>query len=405
MSSSSTLASRPSDDTATPAAAALELSVVIPCLNEAETLGTCIEKARRALAEHGIEGEVVVADNGSTDGSQGIAERHGARVVPVPARGYGAALLGGIAAARGQYVLMGDADDSYDFGELPKFVARLREGYDLVQGCRLPAGGGRVSPGAMPFLHRWWGNPMFSKLARTWFHAPINDVHCGMRAFRRDYVDGLDLRCTGMEFASEMIIKASLHGGRVAEVPITLHRDGRTLHPPHLRTFRDGWRHLRFYLMYSPRWLFLIPGLLLIALGGLGYAVAMPALRIGGVQFDVHTLLFASLAVVCGYQAILFAFQTKIFGQTSGVLPQDPKLERLFGVFNLERGLLGGTAAALLGAVLLAVAVVQWWRAEFGSLNYSVTMRWVIPGFMLTVLGFQTVLASFFFSIMGLARR
>ena len=384
---------------------ALELSVVIPCLNEAETLGTCIEKARRAFAEHGITGEVVVADNGSTDGSQLIAERLGARVVPVPARGYGAALLGGIAAARGRFVLMGDADDSYDFGELPKFLSKLREGHDLVQGCRLPSGGGTVAHGAMPLLHRWWGNPMFSWLARAWFGAPINDVHCGMRAFRRDYVNRLDLRCTGMEFASEMIIKASLRGGSVAEVPITLHQDGRTLHPPHLRTFRDGWRHLRFYLMYSPRWLFLIPGAALVVLGALGYALAMPGLRIGGVHFDVHTLLFASLAVICGYQAILFAFQTKIFGQTSGVLPTDPKLERLFDVFDLERGLLGGAVAALVGAALLAVAVGQWWRAGFGPLDYSVTMRWVIPGFMLTVLGFQTVLASFFFSIMGLARR
>jgi glycosyltransferase involved in cell wall biosynthesis len=405
MPATSTLPPRPSGPRGVASADALELSVVIPCLNEAETLGACVEKARRALEAHGIAGEVVVADNGSTDGSQAIAERLGARVVPVPARGYGAALLGGIAAARGRYVLMGDADDSYDFGELPRFVDKLREGYDLVQGCRLPSGGGTVASGAMPFLHRWWGNPMFSWLARTWFHAPINDVHCGMRGFGREYITALDLRCTGMEFASEMIIKASLRGGRVAEVPITLHQDGRTLHPPHLRTFRDGWRHLRFYLMYSPRWLFLMPGLVLVALGILGYAVAMPALRIGGVQFDVHTLLFASLAIICGYQAILFAFQTKIFGQTSGMLPEDRRLVRLFTVFNLERGLLGGAAAAAAGAVLLAAAVAQWWHAGFGPLDYGVTMRWVIPGMMLTVLGFQTVLASFFFSILGLARR
>ena len=403
--STSTLAPSGAHVADRPAPEELELSVVMPCLNEAETIETCIVKALRALAEHGIVGEVVVADNGSTDGSQAIAERAGARVVPVPARGYGAALLGGIAAARGRYVLMGDADDSYDFGELPKFVAKLREGNDLVQGCRLPSGGGQVASGAMPLLHRWWGNPMFSWLARTWFRAPINDVHCGMRAFGRRYIDRLGLRCTGMEFASEMIIKASLHGGRIAEVPITLHQDGRTAHPPHLRTFRDGWRHLRFYLMYSPRWLFLMPGVLLVVLGVLGYAVAMPAMRIGGVQFDVHTLLFASLAVICGYQAILFAFQTKIFGQTTGVLPDDPRLERMFTVFNLERGLIGGAAAALVGAALLTVAVAQWWRAGFGPLDYSVTMRWVIPGFMLTVLGFQTVLASFFFSIMGLRHR
>src|SRR5687767_4812590 len=224
----------------TNAGVAPEVSIVIPCLNEAETIETVIREAQAALEGSGIAGEIVVGDNGSTDGSQELASRLGARVIPVPTRGYGAALMGGIAASRGRYVIMGDADASYDFSAIPAFVAQLRAGNALVMGCRLPAGGGTVSSGAMPFLHRWWGNPMFSWLARNWFHAPINDVHCGMRAFGRAYVDGLDLRCTGMEFASEMIIKASLHGGRVAEVPITLHRDGRTLHPPHLRTFRDG---------------------------------------------------------------------------------------------------------------------------------------------------------------------
>jgi hypothetical protein len=246
---------------------------------------------------------------------------------------------------------------------------------------------------------------MFSWLARTWFRAPINDVHCGMRAFRRSYVASLELQCTGMEFASEMIIKAALRGGRVAEVPVTLHRDGRTLHPPHLRTFRDGWRHLRFYLMYSPRWLFLVPGLVLGMLGLIGYAVAMPGLRIGGVHFDVHTLLLSSLAIICGYQAILFAFQTKIFGETTGLLPSDPKLHRLFQLYNLERGLAAGAASVLAGVALLAAAVVHWWGGGFGPLDYLVTMRWVIPGVTLTVLGFQTVLASFFFSILGLAHR
>lgn len=383
----------------------LELSVVIPCLNEAETIGTCIQKALQAFAGHDIAGEVVVADNGSTDGSQMIAEELGARVVPVYHRGYGAALLGGFAEARGRYILMADADDSYDFLEIPRFVAKLRDGYDLVQGCRLPSGGGVVSPGAMPFLHRWWGNPMFSRLARTWFGAPIHDVHCGMRAFNRRFVDRLDLRCTGMEFASEMIIKATLAQGRIGEVPITLHRDGRTAHAPHLRTFRDGWRHLRFYLMYSPRWLFLVPGALLILIGMVGYGLAMPMMNIAGATLDVHTLLFASVAVICGYQAVLFAFLTKIFAITAGLLPPDPKIVRLFDVFNLERGLVGGVVTTVVGLAFLCVVAMHWVSAGFGPLDYGVEMRWAIPGAMLSTIGLQTVLSSFFFSILGLSRR
>ena len=383
----------------------IELSVVMPCLNEAETIAACIAKAQRAMAGAGIAGEVVIADNGSTDGSQDIAAGLGARVVPVPERGYGSALLGGIAAARGEYVLMGDADDSYDFSELPRFVTKLRSGYDLVQGCRLPSGGGVVMPGAMPVLHRWWGNPMFSFLARLWFRAPIHDVHCGMRAFRRSLIADLDLRCTGMEFASEMIIKATLQSASIAEVPITLHPDGRTAHPPHLRTFRDGWRHLRFYLMYSPRWLFLFPGIGLILLGLLGFAIGMPRTTIGGVTFDVHTLLFAGLAIICGYQSVVFAVLTKAFAYTTGLHPAKARMQRLFDIVNLERGLIAGAAALLVGAALLAVAIGQWIAVDFGTLDYSRTMRWVIPGMTLTVLGFQTVLFSFFLSILGLRRR
>src|SRR5690606_28244447 len=235
----------------------IERSVVMPWLNEADTLRTCIRKAIRAMHEAGIVGEVIVADNGSTDGAQEIARSEGARVVDIPVRGYGSALIGGIAEARGKFILMGDADDSYDFTEIPRFVAALREGAELVQGCRLPKGGGTVLPGAMPFLHRWWGNPMFTAMARRWFGAPINDINCGMRAFSRDLYDRLELRSLGMEFANEMIIKASLMGARISEVPITLHPDGRKSHGPHLRTFRDGWRTLRFYLIFSPTWLFL----------------------------------------------------------------------------------------------------------------------------------------------------
>ncbi|MEO8030626.1 MAG: glycosyltransferase family 2 protein [Gemmatimonadota bacterium] len=383
----------------------LELSIVMPCLNEADTLASCVGKARRAMAEAGIAGEVIVADNGSTDGSQAIAEREGGRVVPIAMRGYGSALMGGIAAARGRYVLMGDADDSYDFLESARFLGPLRAGAQLVQGCRLPSGGGTVAPGAMPFLHRWWGNPMFSAMARRWYGAPIHDIYCGMRAFRRDLIEPLDLRCTGMEFATEMIIKATIHGARITEVPITLHKDGRTTHAPHLRTFRDGWRTLRFFLMYSPRWLFLMPGLLLGFAGLLCYALALPQVTIGRVTFDVHTLLFGSLAIICGFQSILFAVMTKTFAATVGMLPMDPRLSRAYALLNLERGLIVAGLTMVLGLALLGVAIAQWVAVDFGALNYARTMRWVIPGVTLTTLGWQAILSGFFLSILGLSRR
>ena len=384
---------------------AIELSVVLPCLNESDTVATCIRKALAALRESGIAGEVVVADNGSTDGSIEIAEREGARVVRVPAKGYGSALMGGIEAARGRYILMGDADDSYDFGELPKFVMKLREGYDLVQGCRLPAGGGKVDSGAMPLLHRWWGNPMFSWMVRRWFRAPIHDVHCGMRAFTKTLYARLDQRCTGMEFASEQVIKASIHGARIAEVPITLHKDGRTTHAPHLKTFRDGWRHLRFYLMFSPRWLFLLPGILLALFGLAGFALAMPQSRIRGITFDVNTLLFASLAIVCGYQSVLFAFLTKFFAMAEGMLPVDERVMKFGRIVNLERGLMLGGVSILAGVALLATTILRWRAHGYGQMDYAVSLRTTIPGMTLTVLGFQTVLWSFFVSILGLKRK
>jgi glycosyltransferase involved in cell wall biosynthesis len=384
---------------------AIELSVVIPCLNEAETLGRCIEKAARAMREHHIVGEIIVADNGSTDSSRTIAERHGARVITVDQRGYGNALMGGITAAAGRFVIMGDADDSYDFLELPRFVGKLREGFDLVQGCRLPAGGGTVRPGAMPFLHRWVGNPFFSCLARKWFRAPINDVYCGLRGFSKAMYDRLRLRCTGMEFATEMIIKASLYGEKIAEVPITLHVDGRTSHAPHLKTFRDGWRTLRYFLMCSPRWLFLVPSALFIAFGLLGYLVAMPGLRIGHSTFDAHTLLFASLAILCGYQWILFAIFAQTFAITEGFLPPDPRLERFFEVINLEKGLFVAALAVLVGGALLLAAIRQWWLVDFGHLDYAYTMRFVVPGATLVALGCQTAFSSFFVSILGMRRK
>jgi glycosyltransferase involved in cell wall biosynthesis len=389
----------------TPEEATLELSIVMPCLNEAETIEECIRKANRALLENGIWGEVVVADNGSTDGSREIARKLAARVVLATEKGYGSALMAGIAAAHGTHVLMGDADDSYDFGEAPRFLEKLREGCDLVQGCRLESCGGRILRGAMPFLHRWLGNPLFSYLARRWFRVPIRDIHCGLRAFRRDLIREIDLRCTGMEFASEMVIKATLRGARIAEIPITLRKDGRVSRSRHLRTFRDGWRHLRFFLLLSPRRLFLIPGELLILFGLAGYAVAMPQLSLRGVTFDVHTLLFASLAIICGYQSILFAVFTKVFAITEKLLPEDPRMTRLFAIFNLEKGLLGGALMTFIGLALLVAAINQWRVASFGPLNYDRTMRWVIPGVTLFVLGFQTILSSFFLSILGMQRR
>jgi hypothetical protein len=313
--------------------------------------------------------------------------------------------MGGIAAARGRFIVMGDADDSYDFGEIPKFVEKLRGGYDLVQGCRLQSGGGRVLPGAMPPLHRWLGNPLFSHLARQWFRAPVHDVYCGLRGFTRQLYDRLDQRCTGMEFATEMIIKSSLGGARIGEVPITLHPDGRRGHAPHLKTFRDGWRTLRFFLLFSPRWLFLVPGILLMLLGALGFALVMPGLRIGRVGFDAHTLLFASLSVICGYQSVLFAVFTKVFSISEGLLPEDPRMSRLFRIVNLERGAATGAAMTLVGLILLVTAVNQWRLSGFGPLDYSHTMRRVIPGVTLTALGFQTVLSSFFLSILGMRRK
>lgn len=382
-----------------------EVSVVIPCLNEAETLGACVEKAAGSMREHRIAGEIIVADNGSSDDSRAIATSLGAVVVDVQARGYGNALMGGIAAAGGKFVIMGDADGSYDFGAIPDFVEKLRQGSDLVQGCRLPSGGGRVLPGAMPWLHRWLGNPMLSLLARRMFRSPVRDVYCGMRGFTKELYERLDQRSTGMEFATEMIIKASLFGARVAEVPITLHPDGRTAHMPHLKTFRDGWRTIRLFLICSPRWLFLVPGGVLILLGLVGYGIAMPGLTFAGVNFDAHTLLFSSMAILCGYQAILFALLSKMFGIRERLLPPDPRFERLFEFATLEKALVAALAALIGAAFLLVGAVLQWRDVDFGSLDYSSTMRLVIPGATLAVLGFQTVLSSFFVSILGMGRK
>lgn len=395
---------------ASPSAAALaaspecELTVVMPCLNEADTIEICVSKALRAIETAGIDAEVLVADNGSTDGSQRLAESLGARVVNVKAKGYGSALMGGIAAARGRYVIMGDADDSYDFLEIPKFVQELRRGFEVVQGCRLPSGGGTVLPGAMPFLHRWWGNPMFSIMARRMFRAPIHDIYCGMRGFTKQAYLRLDQRCTGMEFATEMIIKASRFGLKIGEVPITLHPDGRKAHAPHLKTFRDGWRTLRFFLTCSPRWLFLWPGVASFVLGLFGYVLAVPGTEIGRATLDAHTLLVASLALLVGQQAIMFAVFAKMFALNEGLLPADPRVVRFFNFFTLEKGLALGAVAALVGVVLLAFAFSLWQQNSFGPLNYARTMRLVIPGVTLIALGIQSILGSFMISIMSIRR-
>jgi glycosyltransferase involved in cell wall biosynthesis len=383
----------------------IELSVVIPCLNEADTLAECVEKAQRTINENRIAAEVIVADNGSTDGSLDIAAHLGARIVNVPERGYGSALMGGIAAARGRFIIMGDADSSYDFGEIPHFLAKLREGFDLVQGCRLPSGGGRVMPGAMPALHRWIGNPIFSVMAQRWFDSHIQDIHCGMRGFTKTHYDQLDQRCTGMEFATEMIIKSSLIKGRTADVPITLYPDGRKAHGPHLKTFRDGWRHLRFYLLCTPRRLFLVPGVILIVLGIIAYGLGLPGVYIRGVGFDINTLLFGTLGLLCGYQAIFFAIFAKVLAIKQRLLPADARIQRFLTSFSLEVGLAIGAGALILGLILLGIAINEWRIADFGRLNYARTMRIVAPGATLTALGFQTILSAFMISFLDLEHR
>jgi glycosyltransferase involved in cell wall biosynthesis len=384
---------------ATPAA--IEVSIVMPCLNEAETIARCIQKAQRAAETLGIPAEVIVADNGSTDGSAVIARELGARVVEVARKGYGAALIGGIEAANGEFVVMGDADDSYDFGEIGPFIDRLREGDDLVVGNRFAGG---IEPGAMPWLHRWLGNPVLSRITRTFFHARVGDTHCGLRAFRKDAFERMQLRATGMEFASEMVVKASLKGMRVSEVPVVLHPDGRSRRP-HLRTWRDGWRHLRFMLLFSPRWLFLYPGLVLLVVGaGLSALLIAGPLHVFGVRLDIHTLLIAGFLCLLGYQLVLFAVFTKIFAIREGFHPPHPVLESLLRRVTLEVGLLAGALMSLAGIVALVAAVISWQAVGFGNLDPSLTMREVIPAVVLLALGTQTVFASFFISILLIER-
>jgi glycosyltransferase involved in cell wall biosynthesis len=386
----------------------LELSVVMPCLNEADTLEACIKKARACMDREGIAGEIIVADNGSDDDSVQIATRCGASVVVAERRGYGSALMTGIAAAGGKFIIMGDADDSYDFDQLARFVEKLRQGSDLVMGCRMPAGGGTIEPGAMPFLHRHLGNPLFTRLARRWFSAPIHDINCGLRGFTRELYDEMAMVCTGMEFANELVIKACLHKKKVDEVPITLHRDGRVSHPPHLRTFRDGLRTLGFFMLCSPRWVFLVPGLVLMLIGVISFALILPGpFRLGdGMELDIQSLLVGGIACIVGYQFVIFAIFTKLLAMAKGLVPIHMTLVRLHRYITVQTGVIAGGAMTLAGVGLVVWAIVVWGaRHSFGPLNPSSFMRVTIPGAILLAVGVQTIFASVFMSLLGLERK
>jgi len=379
-----------------------ELTVLMPCLNESETLEVCIRKALASIEGLGINGEVLIADNGSTDGSQEIARRLGARVVHVERRGYGNALMRGIATARGRYIIMGDSDDSYDFTNLGPFVAKLREGYDLVMGNRFMGG---IQAGAMPPLHRYLGNPVLTAIGRLFFKSPAGDFHCGLRGFNRSAMVGLDLRTTGMEFASEMVVKSTLHKLRIAEVPTALQPDGRS-RPPHLRSWSDGWRHLRFLLLYSPRWLFLYPGMLLMTIGLVaGVLLLQGPVVIAGLGFDIQTLLYAAAAVILGFQAVAFAVFTKVFAISEGLLPGDPRLNVERIKVSLERGLIVGASLILTGLVCSVYSIWSWKQVSFGTLNPAHTLRIIIPAVTALIIGVQIVFSSFFLSVLGLRRR
>ena len=371
----------------------------MPCLDEAATVGRCVQRARQFLERRRIEGEVLIADNGSSDGSRELAEAAGARVVRVAERGYGAALRAGIDAASGKFVIMGDADESYDFGRLDDFIEKLREGFPLVMGNRFKGG---IRPGAMPPLHRYLGNPVLSFIGRLFFRVGVGDFHCGLRGFDRERVRALGLRTSGMEFASELVVKAALARWRIAEVPTTLDPDGRG-RPPHLRSWRDGWRHLRFLLLFSPRWLFLYPGLAMLAAGS-AFTVALyfAPLRIGGAGLDIHTMLYASAATLLGLQLCLFALFARVAAQNARLLPRSAMLDRWLGIFTLERGLVAGLALALAGLLWSAAAFWQWRETGFGSLDPRVVMRDTIPACSLMIGGMEIALASFLLSVLRL---
>jgi glycosyltransferase involved in cell wall biosynthesis len=382
----------------------VEISVVIPCLNEAEMIASCVREARAAIEEHGIQGEVLVADNGSTDNSVEIARKAGGRVSIIEKKGYGSALQGGIEAARGTYVLMGDADGSYDFGELPNFLAQLRQGNDLVMGCRLPGGGGKIEKRAMPWKHRWIGNPVLSGLGKLFFRSPVIDFHCGLRAFRRQAILSLGLKTTGMEFASEMVIKAGLKGLKIAQIPITLRRDGRST-PPHLRSFRDGWRHLRFMLLYSPKWLFVYPGLTLFLLGLAGTLILLPKpLTVGNITFDLNSLMVASATMLAGFQILCFGIFTKAYAVSTGLLPGKEYWGTIINGKSVEIGTVIGFLMILMGTGLFGYALLGWKAAHFGHLSYQDSLRKIIPAVTCIVLGIQTMFSGFALAILGLEK-
>ena len=377
------------------AATELQVTVLMPCLNEAETIVACVAEAHAALARTGMAGEVLVSDNGSTDGSQDLAAAAGARRVDVPARGYGNSLAAGILAARGRYILMGDSDGSYNFGELPRFIERMRAGADLVIGCRLPAGGGQILPGAMPWSHRWVGNPVLSALGRLFFAAPVHDFHCGLRAFRREAVEGLGLSCPGMEYASEMVVRASTAGLRLAEVPVTLRLDGRT-RPPHLRSWRDGWRHLRFMLLFSPRWLFLLPGMVLATMSlAVFLALLAGPVRIGTLTFDINTLILAGSGLVTGIQIVLVGVVAKAAAVGLGIAQPTPLLALLQGHGPVEFGLAAGALLILAGVGYTLWAVEQWREAGFGDLAPEESVRIVVPAVTAIAIGVQIACSGF----------
>jgi glycosyltransferase involved in cell wall biosynthesis len=380
----------------------LELTILMPCLNEAETLATCIRKARRFLSESGVRGEVVVADNGSTDGSRVIAATEGARVVPVAERGYGAALIGGISAAKGRYVIIGDADDSYDFAHLMPFVEKLREGWELVMGNRFRGG---IAPCAMPFLHRYLGNPVLSFIGRIFFSLNVYDFHCGLRGFNRKSIAALDLRTTGMEFASEMVVRAALAGCRITEVPTTLKKDGRS-RPPHLRTWRDGWRHLRFLLMYSPKWLFFYPGAALLAVGIIGSLALFPGrIWIGGVAFDIHTLLVACVAIIVGLQSMSFAVIARRYATVHGLLPPSPRFRLMLDTLTLERFLLLALLFVFCGMIGLGWCVVTWASIGFGPVTYLMLLRVLMISLTGIAIGIQLAFTAFLAGIIDIPIR
>ncbi|MES2690578.1 MAG: glycosyltransferase family 2 protein [Bacteroidota bacterium] len=377
----------------------LELTIVMPCLNEAETLEVCIVKAMKYLKDNNISGEVVIGDNGSTDGSQDIARRCGARVIDIPRKGYGSALMGAIQAAHGKYVIMGDSDDSYDFSNLNAYVEKLREGYDLVMGNRFKGG---VAKGAMPFLHKYLGNPVLSFIGKLFFGGGINDFHCGLRGFRQDIVSVLNLQTTGMEFASEMVVKANINKLKIVEVPTTLSPDGRS-RPPHLRTWRDGWRHLRFLLLYSPKWLFLIPGLTMMILGLICFlAIQRGPVQVMNIYFDTNTMLYAGAFIIIGFQAVNFAVFTRIYAIQQGFLPKNNTLDKLYNFVTLEAGLVIGVLITLAGLTGSVYSLYLWDQQDFGGLNYSSILRVVIPSVIAIMIGLQTVFSSFFLSFLGL---